>query len=501
MLSFFMVKILGCRQGPHWLMLCIVMSDDDHRRRPSAHSRRAFLRSGAAGVGVSLTGGCGTLKRLCGKRRDSDGVNTAAPPQRTLRFGFIGAGGIGRRHIQSFSAAGVHVAALCDVDERELHDARDLIRDRFPGVRLYKDFRVMLADTQKLDAVVIATPDHAHGVQATHALRRNCDVFLETPLTHTLAELDLLEGEAERAGRLVLPGDCGCHRQEALRACEILGSGFLGAISQIHLWTNNPVWPQGGDTPVGSDPVPAELDWQLWLSGARPRPFKRFVYHRFNWRGWTDFGSGTLGDVGCRLLGFPFAALDLKAADEIERVAALGGTPASYPRATELRFRCESGVQKGKIELRWYDGRRMPPAALLAQVRATLGEVPGAGILIEGERGSWFVTGAENERHCIGLPGGTRMTALEHHELGNSLPRTLPHGSTPTEIFLRALHDRKGYNFAVDARRALHRTVLCGAVAQRIGGVLQWNERRRRFEENETANALMQPHREAAWHS
>ena len=469
------------------------------RTTSAATPRRSFLKLSTLGAGFSLSGGCGTFSRSGrNKRAAKKNAGTTQPPK-PPRFGFIGVGGIGRKHLQAFSALGVHVAALCDVDERELYSARDRHRDKHPGIRVYKDFRVMLANTPELDAVVISTPDHGHGMQAVQALRRGAHVFLETPLVHTHEELDVLEAESRKAGRIVLPGDCGCCRDKAVRACEVFRSGVLGEVAQVHIWTGNPVWPQGGALPAGSDPVPESLDWQLWLCGARPRPFKRFAYHKFNWRGWTDFGGGTFGDVAGRLMGFPFKALQLEAPREAQRLFAIGGTAVSYPGSTEVRFLCDSARQKKPVELLWYDGMRMPRAGLLAQVRATVGEIPGTGTLIIGRKGSWFVRGSECEQHYIGLNGGARMTDLEKHELWSSVPASLPRNGSPQELFLRAIRDRKGYDFTVNAHKALNRTLLCGTVAQQIKGPLEWNERKKRFEDNEDANKLLQPHLEPGW--
>ncbi|MFO7937312.1 MAG: Gfo/Idh/MocA family oxidoreductase [Kiritimatiellia bacterium] len=462
-------------------------------------NRRTFLRHAAVSAAAAFAGGCGVFQ---GKRtealRERD-VSSRADPGPPLDFAFIGVGGIGSQHLQSFNRPEINVAALCDVDMRELYKARDMISVRHPSVQIYKDFRVMLQNMPRLDAVVISTPDHGHGVQAVHALRAGCHVFLETPLTHTLEELEVLENEAERAGRIVMPGDCGCMHEEALRAHEVISTGILGKIIQVHIWTNRPVWPQGGSLPAGSDPVPETLDWQLWLSGAKPRSFKRYVYHRFNWRGWTDFGSGTLGDIGCRLLGFPYKVLQLEAPYETERTYASRCSEFSYPRATELRLQCESRLQRDPVEIFWYDGLRMPRPELLKQVRTTLGRVPGTGTLIIGERASWLVRGSACEQHYLGQNGARRMVDLEKHDLWTSAPALFPRNSNPRELFLRSVRNSRNCGFDMFAHSDLNQAILIGAIAQRMDGRLKWNKRKGRFRKNDTADNLTRPHLEPGW--
>lgn len=462
-------------------------------------NRRAFLKLSALGVGLSITGGCGSLSFSRKKSSKKRKRFAKATSREKLRFAFIGVGGIGRKHLQKFSVLGVSVVALCDVDERELYAARDMISSKHPSVRIYKDFRVMLQNVPGLDAVVISTPDHGHGMQAVHALRTGCHVFLETPLTHTLEELAVLEKEADKAKRIVLPGDCGCRHEEALRANEVISTGVLGNISKLHIWTNRPVWPQGCKLPVGNEPVPETFDWQLWLAGAKPRSYKRYAYHKFNWRGWTDFGGGVPGDIGCRLLGFPYKVLKLQAPYEVKQIFSAGGTEFSYPKSSELLLKCKSKQQKKPVAIHWYDGGRMPRAELLTQVKATLGKIPGTGTLIIGEHGSWLVKGTMCDQHYMGLNGGLRMVDLEKHELWTSVPKTLPRCGIAEEFFLHAIPNSRRFDFGVNANRNLNQAVLIGMIAQRLSGTLRWHAKKRCFIKNEEANELLAPYLQENW--
>ncbi len=458
-------------------------------------NRRTFLKLSLMGAALSASSGCASLRRSKGTASQTDRDPSAQP----LRLAFIGVGGIGRNHLNFFTQAGVQIAALCDVDEHELQSAREMIALKFPGVRCFQDFRVMFESVENLDGAVIATPDHGHGMQAVWALRAGCHLYLETPVVHTLDELTLLAQEARRAGRMVACGELNTAHETALRACEALRTGVTGPIAQVHLWTSRPVWQQGMELPSGSDPVPATLAWDLWLAGAAPRPYKRFAYHKFNWRGWTAFGSGALGDIGPQLLSFPFKALGLSAPERVERLHADGGSAVSYPRSSAVRLLCHSAFQKNRVELFWYDGGRLPPSELLQQTRATLGRVPGTGVLLTGERGSWLLSGSDCTQHFLGLNGSPRMTDFEKHDLWSTAPQILPRTGSAPERFLQALRSGTKVDFKISAEAALHTAVLTGAIAQRLGEPLEWNDRKGRFNKNEPANQLLRPDLQPGW--
>lgn len=381
-------------------------------------NRRNFLKLSLIGATTAVTDGCTNLSRTkpvppplpaaaptsaTGELAPSS-LPASAPtssagvlaPRRppSPRLALLGTGGSATALLRYFSESGAQIAAICDVDERELHAARDLLAPRFPSLQLFQDYRVMLNTPGQLDGVVIATPDHGHALQALCALRAGCHLYLETPVTHTLAELAALTAEARRARRHVFCGELHTGCDPALRAQAALATGVIGKISQVHAWSSGPIWPQGGEPPIGSDPVPSGLAWDLWLAGAQPRPYKRFVYHKFNWRGWCDFGGGALGDAGCQLLSFPYTVLGLSAPESVTRLTAQGGTAASYPKSSTLRWTCKSAAQRNQVELFWYDGGEMPAADLLAPATATLGRSPATGVLLVGEHGTWRLLAA-----------------------------------------------------------------------------------------------------------
>jgi hypothetical protein len=206
-----------------------------------------------------------------------------------------------------------------------------------------------------------------------------------------------------------------------------------------------------------------------------------------------------LGDIGPQLLSFPYKALNLSAPESVERLYARGGSGVSYPKSSELRFICKSALQSNRVELFWYDGNRMPRVEILQQTKATLGRVPGTGVLLRGERGSWLVSGSECRQHYLGLNGSSRMTDFEKHDLWVSAPKFLQRIGSAQQHFLYAVRSGKEYDFRKTADIALNKTILTGTIAQRIEGLLKWKDRKGRFTNSDAANAMLTPHLQSGW--
>lgn len=446
-------------------------------------TRRHFLKTILAGS--VLAGGCRTpVGRVSAARRRRVGSSR-------LNVAVLGVAGRGEACWRAVSAAGDRLVALCDVDERALLAARDTLADTQPGMRLYKDFRVLFEAERELDAVLIATPNHGHATQAAWAMERGCHVFIEPPLTHTLAEAAVLERKARQHDVALWMGDEPVTHPEFRRAVTLLRGGIIGAVTEVHAWTARPVWPQGGNRPEGSDPVPPELDWELWLCGAPPRPFKQRVYHRYNWRGWYDFGGGALGDVGCQLLSLPFRALDLGAPRTVTAEEVDGATSEMYPRTSRVEafFRAPAR-RRPPVTLTWHDGGRRPAAARLPTVVRSLGNSPSSGCLLVGEAGVWLMADETGGRQRMALAGEKRLVDAGKHPACEQTP--LPSDSADTHVrFLDAL--RAGTLTPDDAShvRPLMETVLTGCIAQRVPGRLSWNSRKGRFDGNDEATRLV----------
>jgi predicted dehydrogenase len=456
-----------------------------------SETRRAFLRSAAAVAAAAASGGCQSLFRTSARQRSAN---------ERLNLGVIGVGGRGAANLSAALESGERIAALCDVDETALLAGREKVAGRCPEVRLYKDFRKLFEAETALDAVLISTPDHGHALQASWALDKRCHVYVETPLARTLGEVRYLREKARSRGAVIQVGDHGSSTAPFLRALEVLQSGLLGKVTEAHVWTSRPVWPQGIRRPAGSDPVPATLDWDLWLAGAPERPFKSKVYHRFNWRGWHDFGTGALGDAGCQALSLAFRMLKLEAPVTVEATETAERLEETYPRASAVRF---GFAARGKllppVTVQWYDGNGKPSAELMPQVLAAYGKIPPSGSLLVGENGVWVTTDDLCTRHALALRGETRVRDIEAHEACRAVPVSLPRVQSHQQAFFDAIRNSgktiSGMDFAVP----LTECVLAGCVAQRIPGRLEWNSRKGRFTKQAEANRLVAPVPREGW--
>ena len=454
-------------------------------------TRRAFMQT-ALGSGMVLTGGCRsvfsggsvTKKRSAGER---------------LRVAIIGVGGRGQANWSAVCEAGDRIVALCDVDERALMFGREKVSQMSPGVRLYKDFRVLFDAERDLDVAFVSTPDHGHALQAAWAMEKRCHVYVEPPLARTLGDARFLWQKARSCGVTLRLGDQGSASAEFRRAVRILESGLLGDVAEVHAWTGRPIWPQGGKRPEGSDPVPMSLDWDLWLGGAPVRPFKEKVYHRYNWRGWHDFGTGALGDAGCHLLNIPFRVLGLGAPVSVTALDVTERPSETYPKASHLRFQFKAPSRRQPpVTLNWYDGNWKPKAEWLPQVVEAFGQLPGSGCVLVGARGLWLIADEFGEHHYVALSGEEKVVDFEKHE-ACALAEACQEGPGLQKEFLNAV--RKGTRSASDQTclQPLMETVLTGSVAQRVPGRLLWNSRKNRFEGAEAADRLVASASREGW--
>ncbi|MCC6145453.1 MAG: Gfo/Idh/MocA family oxidoreductase, partial [Candidatus Hydrogenedentes bacterium] len=228
-------------------------------------------------------------------------VNTAqvvpgkVSPNEKLNIAGIGVGGKGYGDIMECRRE--NVIALCDVDWERAGEAFY----KMPDAKKYKSFHEMLEKEPSIDAVTVSTPDHTHAIAAYTALKAGKHVYCQKPLTQTVAEARLLTNTARELGLTTQMGNQGHCGDGVRETCEIIWSGGIGAVKEVHIWTNRPIWPQAVPEPLPSQPVPADMNWDLWISTAPWRPYNE-KYAPFNWRGWWDFGAGALGDMACHIM-------------------------------------------------------------------------------------------------------------------------------------------------------------------------------------------------------
>lgn len=403
----------------------------------SRSTRRAFLGQTAAAATAAALASC----QLQGRRPPPK-----APKDSPLALGVIGVGGRGWDNLHAV-APGETIAALCDVDANHLAAAAQA----FPGAARFRDWREMLR-ALPLDAVVISTPDHTHAPATLAALEAGLDVYCEKPLTHTIAEAREVATRAEWHRAVTQMGTQIHAEPNYRRVVEHVRAGVIGEVREAHCWVGK-AW-GGGERPADTPPVPAHLDWELWIGTAPWRPYHS-AYHPAGWRRWWDFGTGTLGDMGCHHLDLPFWALELR---RPEAAVAEGPPPHEETAPLQMRARWEfasrrahDGTRLPPVTMWWHDGGLRPP-----QFAEEILPDWGDGTLFVGSEGMLL---ADYGRFVL-LPEA-KFAALP------SVERSIPDSVGHHKEWLDACRTRGRTTCSFDYAGPLTETVLMGVEAYR----------------------------------
>lgn len=335
-------------------------------------SRRAFLETAAkAGAAASLP--------LIVPRNVLGGTGYQAPSD-TVNIAAIGVGGVGSANVDAI-AESENIVAFADVD----HDYSADVFAEYPDVATYYDYRRMFDEMgDEIDGVIIATPDHTHAKITADAMRRGFHVYTQKPLTWSVAEARHLRQLAAESDVVTQMGNQGHSSDDARLVNEYIRSGAIGTVEKVHVWTNRPIWPQGSEMPEDIQRVPDQLSWDLFLGPAPDEPFHE-DFHPFSWRGWVEWGTGALGDMGAHLIDHPYWALELDAPETVQtRSSAYNGT--SWPQASTTYYHFPARGDQPPVEMIWYDGGLRPerPDDLPDDEELP----PGGGVLYVGEDAS-----------------------------------------------------------------------------------------------------------------
>jgi hypothetical protein len=427
-----------------------------------------------------------------------------------LRIAAVGCGGKGGSDISCCS--GEEFVAFCDADETKL--SRET-RDKFPNAKFYFDWREMLdKEGENIDAVTVSTPDHMHAFVASAAIKMGKHVYCQKPLTRTVFEARHLRSLAKEYGVMTQMGNQGSAEDGLRRAVEVVQAGVIGAVKQIHVWSNRPIWPQGIRKPAGEDPVPANFKWDLWLGPAPARPFKSGVYHPFAWRGWFDFGTGALGDMACHTANMPFRAAKLGYPRLVELLDHSDLNPDTYPKTAKIRFVFPPREGLPETEFFWYDGNPAdksqkplrPSDDVTTVVREMTEKLPDSGCLLIGEKGQLFSPADYGDRFFVKLNDEKELVNSTQHEALKAIPVTLPRnehqGDGDKRQHLEWIAACKGgpepySNFDVAAY--LTEIILLGCVALRVGKKLEWDGPNMRATNAPEAAQYVQPEYRKGW--
>ncbi len=400
------------------------------------------------------------------------------PPSEKLNIAAVGVGGMGRNNIKACEHE--NIVALCDVD----WDKAAAQFEDYPKAKRYKDFRKMLETEKSIDAVIVATPDHTHAVPTMMAVRMGKHVYVQKPLTYSVYEARKLTEAAREYKVATQMGNQG-HSSEGIRLVrEWIQAGVIGAVREVHVWTNRPFgrwgWPQGVERPKDSPSVPPAMDWDLWIGPAPYRPYHP-AYHPSKWRGWLDFGTGALGDMGCHIIDTPFWALDLEAPVSVEATT----TPINsetFPIASFVTFKFPSWGEMPPVTMMWYDGGLMPPRPEELEPGRRMGSESG-GILFVGDKGK-----------LIAGPTGGAPRLIPESKMKKFAPpaKTIPRiEGTHEQDWLEACRGGAAACCNFDYAGPLTETVLLGCVAVRTRQKLYWDHENMEFKNSPEATPLL----------
>lgn len=287
-------------------------------------------------------------------------------PSDKLYIAAVGCGGEGASDIGALMRTprkNAVISCLCDVDDRQAADRRK----EYPKAPFYHDWREMFdKESKNFDAVTVAIPDHNHAVVGLAAMQLKKHLYLQKPLTHDIYEARILTQAASKYKVVTQMGDQGASTDGMRTLREWIEAGILGDIEKVYCWTDRPVWPQGIPWPKDRPKVPKELKWDLWLGTAKQTDYIDNLVP-FNWRGWWEFGTGALGDMGCHIMGPPFKLLNLGYPTEVSGSASTvydgifseGIYPESGPVSSSIKFKYN--LENGKtLDLYWMDGGITP---------------------------------------------------------------------------------------------------------------------------------------------
>ena len=346
-------------------------------------TRRQFVKRSAAIAGACSIGFPSLIR--------GQGLNEK------LQVGFIAAGGQAGSHTGQSHGAGLQCVAFAEVDKTRWGGVHG--KKGWEQAAGYTDWRkVFEKHGKEIDVVFVATPDHSHFAPSMTAVSMGIHCYTEKPMTWSVREAQLLAAAYAKNPKVVTQmGNQGHAGDGWRRAYEYVKAGAVGDIKEFHTWTNRPVWPQGGDRPEGSDPIPDTLDWDAWIGPAAMRPYKKDVYHSFKWRGFVDFGSGALGDMACHTTDGIYAIMNPGYAATAEPIVMTGPVKDQWPAGMVIKSTYRAKGSNPGFTTYWYEGNDKDGKPIMPEnpeeLKVDGRELPRTGNLVIGTKGKMLVNG------------------------------------------------------------------------------------------------------------
>ncbi|MCC6860053.1 MAG: Gfo/Idh/MocA family oxidoreductase [Bryobacterales bacterium] len=466
--------------------------------QPGAEGAGVARRDFVPGVGAALAAFTILPRHVLGApfRAPSDKLNLAG----------VGVGSMGGGYLRACESE--NIVALADVD----FEFAAKTFARYPNARTYRDFRVMLEKEKGIDAVVIGTPDHTHAVVASAAFQLRKHVYCAKPMTRTVHESRFLAKAAREAKVATQMSTQSCASESACAVEELIQSGAIGAVREVHVWTDRPVWPQGLRRPAETAAAPSHLDWDLWLGPAPARNYHE-IYHPFNWRGWYDFGTGALGDMALHTFHVVFRALKLTYPAAVSSTATFVFEPApvgernpewsrgrrvvfpeTFPHSQTVTWDFPARGELPPVRLHWYDGGLKPPRPADLEPGVSLRP---EGSYYVGDKGALLVQGSGGGGRASG-PASGLLPASRFRDF-TPPPKTIPRTIGHYEEWIAAAKGGPAANCHFDFASLINETALLGVISARTGKHLLWDAQNMRFTNDEEANQYLNPPYRAGW--
>jgi predicted dehydrogenase len=455
------------------------------------------------------------------------------PPSDRLRIACVGVGSQGLRVMMNFlREPDTRIVAVCDVNKGSSdyvewgeHELRNKVREllgagystwgggdgkytggiagrepareiveayygadtrsgTFKGCAIFEDYRELITKLKDIDAVIVGTTDHLHAAVSIAAMRAGKHVFCQKPMSHSIHEATRM-AEVSREACVATQVAVGNQASEETRLlCEWVWDGAIGAVREVHNWSNRPFWPQGIPRPDGEEPVPSHLNWDLWLGPAPTRPYHR-AYQPFVWRGWYDFGAGALGDMGCYSFDTIFRVLKLGAPAAVE-ASSTERLPESFPKASIIHFDFPARDKFPPVHVTWYDGGRKPPRPEELDEPALDAE----GLLFVGEKGKIL---------CEFNGGRPRLIPASKMSAFKPPAPSLPRSPGNEREWINACKGGAagGADFPFTAR--VTQAILLGNIAVRTGERLLWDSAAGTITNVQSANVFLRREYRPGW--
>jgi len=386
----------------------------------------------------------------------------------------IGCGGKGDGDTMDLFHNGVNIVALCDASDGPLDKKHKQITDEIkkknptadPGIKKYKDFRKLFDEMgDKFDVMTVSTPDHTHFPASMAGLLAGKHVFTQKPMTHNIWEARKLAEVAREKKLMTLMGIQGHAHEMDRNLCEWVWAGAIGNVTEVHYWTNRPVWPQGLDRPTKEEAIPPSLDWDLWLNVAPMRPYNG-AYCPFKWRGWWDYGAGAMGDIGCHVMDAVFWALDLRFPTSVSAETS-DHHEETAPKWSIITYEFPARGKLAPCKILWHDGGKMPP---VPKDDPGFKMNPECGAFLYGDKGTLW--------HDFYCDSARILPEAKHKEAGvGKIPKILPRckGGHMTEFVTACKTGQPPFGANYEYSAALTEFVLLGNLAVRAGQKIEWD--------------------------